>query len=85
MAKDFNVPLGVYMGSSSPREREQKIIEYIKKTVSEEIKEFTKKHPASKSNKKLEKDLQKLKVKAETDKDDVFKWLHIRTLYVLFE
>lgn len=82
MAKDFNVPLQVYMGSSSPREREQRIIEYIKKTVSDEIREFTKRHPTGKSNKKLEKDLQKLRVKAETDKDDVFKWLNIRTLYI---
>jgi len=81
MAKDFNVPLQVYMGSTSPREREQKIIEFIKKSVSDEVKEFTKRNPIKSSqNKKLEKDLQKMKVKAETDKDDVFKWLHIRTL-----
>jgi len=81
MAKDFNVPLQVYMGSTSPRERENRIIEFIKKSVSDEVREFTKKNTTKSSHKKLEKDLQKMKVKAETDKDDVFKWLHIRTFF----
>jgi len=80
MAKDFDIPPAALASLSTPKEKEQFVIEYIRKAVSDELKELTKRHSMKMyQSKKFEKDLQRMKDKAERDKADIFKWLHVPT------
>ncbi len=80
MIKDFNIPPNALLGFNTEEEKEEFVIEYVRKAISDELREMTKKHLAkAQQQKKFEKDLQRMKEKAEKDKSDTFQWLHVPT------
>lgn len=80
--KEYGISVAVLTSLNTKEEKEDYILDCMKKSISEDLKEFSKKHNAKLTQmKNFEDSFWRDKEKFLREKSDVFKWLNIKTPY----